>query len=72
MGKQRKEVLGLVIVLCAFCMCGCGKLEYDMPYSTNSQVSAYNVVSTQYSEKLDPFASGLCVVAENVTSTRAF
>lgn len=67
MGKRKKEVLGLAIILCAFCMSGCGKLEYDMPYSTDSQVSAYNIVATQYSEKLEPFASGLCVVSENVT-----
>lgn len=58
--------LWLVTVLAAVSLSGCGDLEYSMAYSVDSSVSAYNVVTKQDSEKLDPFASQLCVVNGDV------
>lgn len=45
---------------------GCGNLKYSMPYSAASKVSAYDVVTKQYTEKLEPFATDLCVVSADV------
>ena len=64
--KLKRAALMLVIALAAGSMSGCGKLEYSMPYSTDTQVSAYDVVTKQYSEKLEPFASELCVVSADI------
>ena len=50
----------------AVSLSACGQLDYSMPYSTDLEVSAYNVVTKQYSEKLEPFASDLCVVSGDV------
>lgn len=64
--KIKRVALGLVITLTAFSMSGCGKLEYSMAYSTDTKISAYNVVDTQSSEKLEPFAYDLCVVSGDI------
>lgn len=64
--KIKRGALGLVITLTAFGMSGCGKLEYSMAYSTDTKISAYNVVDTQSSEKLEPFAYDLCVVSGDI------
>lgn len=45
---------------------GCGKLEYDIPYVVDANVSTYNVVSKQDTKTAVPFASRLCVVSDNV------
>lgn len=62
----------LNIVLCLFCTCvlgltGCGSLAYELDYAANSQISSFNVVSRQDRKVAEPFASGLCVVTDDVT-----
>lgn len=60
----------IAMLLCLTCLvsglCGCGSLSYDMPYSTDSAVSSFNIVSRQNRRSVVPFASDLCVVTENV------
>lgn len=59
------------MLLCLTCLvsglCGCGSLSYDMPYSTDSAVSSFDIVSRQNRRSVVPFASNLCVVTEDVT-----
>ena len=50
----------------ALTLSGCGKLEYDIPYVVDANVSTYNVVSKQDNKTAVPFASRLCVVSGNV------
>lgn len=47
---------------------GCGSLSYDIPYSTDSDISSFNVISRQNTETAAPFAANLCVVTEDVTA----
>lgn len=59
------------IILCLVCACGllltgCGSLPYEMTYDANFQVSSFNVLSRQDRNVAEPFASGLCVVTEDV------
>lgn len=61
----------IAMLLCLTCLvsglCGCGSLSYDMPYSTDSAVSSFDIVSRQNRRSVVPFASNLCVVTEDVT-----
>jgi len=45
---------------------GCGNLSYDMVYDADSRISSFNVVSGQNRNVAEPFASGLCVVTDDV------
>ena len=60
------------MILCLLCTCalaltGCGSLPCELTYDTNSQISSFNVVSRQDRNVAEPFASGLCVVTDDVT-----
>ncbi len=61
----------IAVLLCLTCLmsglAGCGSLNYDIPYSTDSAVSSFDIVSRQNRKSVVPFASDLCVVTENVT-----
>lgn len=47
---------------------GCGNIRYDYGYEPDSQVSSFNVLSSQNDSTVEAFAANLCVVGENVTS----
>lgn len=64
--KRRKCRIVPVLLVMILALSGCGQLTYSMPYSTDSEVSAYNVVTKQYSEKLETFAADLCVVSGDI------
>lgn len=49
-------------------MTGCGSLSYDIAYSTDSDISSFNVIFRQNTETAMPFATNLCVVTEDVTT----
>lgn len=57
--------LFLSVVLC---LSGCGNIEYTMPYTTDMNVSTYDVLSSQKANTAETFAANLCVVTEDVTS----
>lgn len=57
---------GLALLL-AVILSGCGSLSYDMGYSVDAPVSGFNVVSRQVTGTASSYASGLCVVTEDVT-----
>lgn len=58
---------------CALCIAamtaigcvGCGKLEYDMPYNPDAEVSVFDVFSGQSSATAEAFAADLCVVTDD-------
>lgn len=67
------------IVLSAMLMLtGCGELAYTMPYSADMNVSTYDVLGSQKSNRPLPFAYDLCVVDgdkvndENVDMSQAY
>lgn len=65
--RKRLPILAVSAVLLAGVLSGCGGLAYDMGYSVDAPVSGFNVVSRQETGTAVPYASGLCVVTEDVT-----
>lgn len=63
--KMIKRILCLIFA-CGLLLTGCGSLPYEMEYDANSRVSSFNVLSRQDRNVAEPFASGLCVVTEDV------
>lgn len=55
-----------LICTCALMCTGCGNTPYEMAYQADSKVSSFNVVSGQDRNVAESFASGLCVVTEDV------
>lgn len=46
---------------------GCGQAQYDMPYTTDSEVSSFRIVNLEEDRGVAaPFASDLCVVNTNI------
>lgn len=65
---EGKRILSTALILCMlFSMTACGKAEYEMAYSTDMAVSGFSVVDKQESGMADGFATGLCVVTDDVT-----
>jgi D-alanyl-D-alanine carboxypeptidase len=56
----------LLIIAMMISMTGCGRLSYTMPYSINSQISGFDVVSGRNPGKVEAFAADLCVVTEDI------
>lgn len=59
-------------ILCLLCSCalmltGCGSLPCELTYDTTSKISSFNVAARQDRNVAEPFASGLCVVTDDVT-----
>lgn len=57
-------------MLCAvFALTGCGAEKYEMPYSSNYQVSSFRLVPTAdaNAQVAETFAADLCVVDKNIT-----
>lgn len=47
----------------------CGQASFDMPYTTNSEVSSFRVVNLEEERGVaEPFANDLCVVDTNTES----
>lgn len=57
---------GLSVAMLAMSLTGCGRLSYDMPYSVDSEVSGFNVVSGRNPGRVEAFAADLCVVTDNI------
>lgn len=46
---------------------GCGRAQYDMPYTVNSDVSGFRIVDTREENSTAvPFAADLCVVSSDI------
>lgn len=64
---MKRLIIGVGVTALLMCnLCGCGRLEYDMAYNVDSEVSGFNVVSGQTTGKMEAFASDLCVVTEDL------
>lgn len=70
-GRRGFATVACLSVILASSLTGCGRLDYTMPYSVDSAVSGFNVVSGQNSGRVDTFASELCVVTDNVMDDEA-
>ena len=64
-----KKTLFVILLAILFLFSGCGQAQFDMPYSTDSEVSSFRVVNLEEERGTAiPFASGLCVVNSNIDS----
>ncbi len=71
--RQKPKMIKILSCLCSAVLLigafsGCGSLSYDMAYSVDAAVSGFNVVRRQETRTAAPFASGLCVVTDDVTA----
>ncbi len=60
-----KKVKNLYVLFTAsiLLLTGCGQASYDMPYTTDSEVSSFRIVNLEEERGVaEPFASDLCVV----------
>jgi len=65
--QKRNFILSLTLGIAMLIgMTGCGRLSYAMPYSTDSQISGFDVVSGRNPGKVEAFAADLCVVTEDL------
>ena len=65
--RRYAAVLICLLTVMSVMLSGCGSLVYDMAYSTDSNISSFNVISGQDTGMMQPFAANLCVVTEDVT-----
>ncbi len=67
---NKKQIIIFALLLFGICMfTGCGQSGYDMPYTTNFDVSSFRVVNLEEERGISvPFADDLCVVSENTGS----
>lgn len=56
-----------LLAVMSWVLSGCGSLAYDMPYSADSNISSFNVISGQDLGMARPFSAALCVVTEDVS-----
>ena len=65
--KFKKAVMGICMpVLLVTGLSGCGKLQYDMAYNVDSEVSGFNVVTGQNPGRVEAFAADLCVITDDI------
>ena len=66
--NKRKKLAALCgMALLAGSLAGCGTDSYELPYQPDSQISSFNVISRENPGVASPFASGLCIVTQDVT-----
>ena len=54
-------------IICSFLLGGCGSVNVSVPYTLDSNVSAFSITDHNTDIKMDSFASNLCVGNANVT-----
>ena len=54
-------------IICSFLLGGCGSVNVSVPYTLDSNVSAFSITDHNTDIKMDSFASNLCVGNVNVT-----
>ena len=65
--KRRVTAYICILTIMLTSLTGCGGLSYDMAYSTDSDISSFNVISIRDTRTATPFATNLCVVKDDVT-----
>lgn len=65
--KLKKPAVSWVALLLTISLSGCGTGSYELPYHPDSQISSFNVINKENPGVASPFASGLCIVTEDVT-----
>lgn len=62
-----RKTIAFAVTISTIILGGCGKTQYDMPYTVNSEVSSFRITDIEEeSRTATPFAAGLCVVSENI------
>lgn len=64
--NKRKINVVLCLVLLTVMLTGCGGTAYLMPYDPDSPISSFNVLAKPNRDVTNTFASGLCVVTEDI------
>lgn len=66
---NRKHGTGIacLFTVMALTLSGCGNAAFDMAYSTDSNISSFNVISGLDTGTAVPFSRNLCVVTDDVT-----
>lgn len=61
--NNKVKNLSAIFMASAFLLTGCGQASYDMPYTTNPEVSSYRIVNLEEERGVaESFANDLCVV----------
>lgn len=64
--NNKIKKISVFFFMAAFLLTGCGQSQYDMPYTTDSDVSSFRIVNLEEERGIAvPFASEICVVNTN-------
>lgn len=63
-----KAVALLLMIVMAVGQSGCGSIAYELPYQADAEISSFNVIFRDKPGTADTFASGLCIVTDNIMS----
>lgn len=68
-GKKKRRICALLICT-VFALTGCGTEKYEMPYSSDYQVSSFKLMQTADADAkvAETFAADLCVVDKDITN----
>lgn len=68
-GKKKRRICALLICT-VFALTGCGAEKYEMPYSSDYQVSSFKLMQTADADAkvAETFAADLCVVDKDITN----
>ncbi len=64
--KNKCKIIACFCLLLSLCT-ACGNSSYEMPYTVDSQISSFNVISKTVTNVATPFAADLAVVIEDNT-----
>jgi len=63
--NNARKIVPLVLVLSTL-LIGCGKTQYEMPFTTDYNVGGFNMGTSNQDAKLITFATSLCVVNDDI------
>ncbi len=65
--NRKLKNVSAFFLISMFLFTGCGQAQYDIPYTTDSEVSSFRIVNLEEDSGIAvPFASDLCVVSSNI------
>ena len=68
--KCTNKVLISLLTCVAVFLCGCASSKYAIPFTADSNISSFRIVSNErMSESADSFASDLCVAEGDINNT---
>ncbi|MBR1477992.1 MAG: D-alanyl-D-alanine carboxypeptidase [Lachnospiraceae bacterium] len=64
--KNRIFCTVLSLIVCMTFLCSCGGKKLDVPYTLDSEVTSFNAIAFKDETKINPFASDLCVIVDDI------